>query len=261
MRDALHHSHATQREEQQVAITRHQAEYDRLQGRIHAMYVDKLDGIVDDAFFERMSAEWRKEQEECLRHIERLKAADQSYLEDGVRILELANNARTLFDRQQPREKRRLLDFVLSNSTWKRGELHPTLRQPFDLIAETATAAAKAKAAGRGDTAKSEIWLAVRDSNSPQSRGLESFKAGNGSINIRWSVSNGADRRTSVSLHNGTDRTPLTPDSPYWTAVAVGGDNRKAAPATRYFEVSLPRKLFDGNPRDIKLHWVDFFRR
>ncbi len=91
--------------------------------------------------------------------------------------------------------------------------------------------------------------------------GLESFKAGNGSINIRWSVSNSANRRTSVSLHNGTDRTILTPDSPYWTAVAVGGDNRKAAPGTRYFEVFLPRKLFDGNPRDIMLHWVDFFRR
>ena len=32
------------------AIKRHQAEYKRLQDRINAMYVDKLDGIVHAAF-------------------------------------------------------------------------------------------------------------------------------------------------------------------------------------------------------------------
>ena len=159
VRAALHDSHAGQREEQEAAVTRHRAEYDRLQSRIHAMYVDKLDGRIDAAFFDRMSADWRREQEECLRHIERLKVADQSYLEDGVRILELAKNAQRLFERHEPREKRRLLDFVLSNSAWKGGELCPTLRQPFDMIAETATKAARMKAAGRGVSVNSEIWL------------------------------------------------------------------------------------------------------
>lgn len=48
----------------------------------------------------------------CLRDIERHSAADQSYLEDGVRLLELAKDARRLFDRQDAREKRRLLQFV-----------------------------------------------------------------------------------------------------------------------------------------------------
>ena len=91
--------------------------------------------------------------------------------------------------------------------------------------------------------------------------GLESFKAGNGSINIRWSVSNSANRRTTVSLQTGSDRTTLTPDSPYWTAVAVSSDKGEGARASRYFEVVLPQKLFDDNPRDIKLHWIDVFRR
>jgi hypothetical protein len=43
-------------------IRRHQAEYKRLDERIHAMYVDKLDGLVDAAFFERISNQWREEQ-------------------------------------------------------------------------------------------------------------------------------------------------------------------------------------------------------
>jgi site-specific DNA recombinase len=56
VRHALHDSHAAQRKEQDADIKSHQTEYDRLQGRIHAMCVDKLDSLVDAAFFERMSA-------------------------------------------------------------------------------------------------------------------------------------------------------------------------------------------------------------
>ena len=127
--------------------------------------MDKLDGQIDGAFFEEMSAEWRKEQEFCLKQIEQLRSADQSYLADGVRLLELANNARSLFDRQEPREKRRLLDFLVSNSTWKDGELHATLKQPFDMIAETSIAARRMSGRESAETVKTEIWLGNQDSN------------------------------------------------------------------------------------------------
>jgi hypothetical protein len=53
-----------------------------------------------------------------------------------IQILELARDAEQLFEKQQPREKRRLLNFVVSNYSWKGGELTAVLRQPFDLLAE-----------------------------------------------------------------------------------------------------------------------------
>jgi DNA invertase Pin-like site-specific DNA recombinase len=159
VRDALRASHADEKREHEAAIGRLRAKYDRLQTRMHAMYVDKLDGKVDGAFFERMSGEWRAEQDRCLREIERHRAADQSYLEEGVRLLELARNAQRLFEKQEPREKRRLLNFVVSNCTWKGGELVVNLRQPFDLLAETTAIAAQAAAGKRPNLAKSEIWL------------------------------------------------------------------------------------------------------
>ena len=83
VREALDASHADERREHEEAIERLRAEYDRLQNRIHAMYVDKLDGKVDGVFFERMSGEWREEQDRCQREIERHQTADQSYLEEG----------------------------------------------------------------------------------------------------------------------------------------------------------------------------------
>jgi site-specific DNA recombinase len=48
-----------------------------LNDRIHAMYVDKLDGLVDTAFFEKMSNQWREEQTRCQREIERYQNADK----------------------------------------------------------------------------------------------------------------------------------------------------------------------------------------
>src|ERR1700724_982783 len=79
VRDALHASHGDERREHEEAIKRHQAEDKRLQDRIHAMYVDKLDGLVDAAFFEKMSNQWREEQNRCQGEIDLHQNADKSY--------------------------------------------------------------------------------------------------------------------------------------------------------------------------------------
>src|SRR5215831_18136103 len=54
VREALHASHADEKREHEGAIERLQAEHKRLQSRLDAMYVDKLDGKVEAAFFDRM---------------------------------------------------------------------------------------------------------------------------------------------------------------------------------------------------------------
>lgn len=58
-------------------------------------------------------------------------------MDGGVQILELARNAQRLFARQESRQKRRLLNFVLSNRSWEDGVVCATFRQSFDLLAET----------------------------------------------------------------------------------------------------------------------------
>src|SRR5262249_42927123 len=49
---------------------------------------------------------------------------------------------------------------VVSNCSWKCGELTVTLRQPFDLLAETTLGLEKKKAAGGIANGPSQIWLA-----------------------------------------------------------------------------------------------------
>ena len=62
-------------------------------------------------------------------------AADGQYMNAGIRLLELTRNMHRLFEKQQAAEKRRLLNFVVSNSVWREGKIVPVWRQPFDVIA------------------------------------------------------------------------------------------------------------------------------
>lgn len=159
VKNALRESHAVERQEQAEAVERLVSREKQIQRRIDAMYLDKLDGRITADFFDSKSAEWRAEQEDCIAGVKRLRSTDRSYIEDGIRILELAKNARNLFNRQSASEKRKLLDFVVSNSTWRDGKLASTYRQPFDLIAETALRSEGVEATQGVEIAKSEIWL------------------------------------------------------------------------------------------------------
>ena len=163
---ALHASHADQRREHQEAIARLQAEYKRLDDRIHAMYVDKLDGKIGGDFYDRFAGEWREQQRRLQREIDRHQQANESYMDEGVQVLELARNAQRLFAQQEPRQKRRLLNFVLSNCSWENGEGRAIFRQPFDLLAEMTEIDARGEARGIVNWAQREKWLALPDKQS-----------------------------------------------------------------------------------------------
>ncbi|HLM23878.1 MAG TPA: hypothetical protein VK274_02425 [Pyrinomonadaceae bacterium] len=84
--------------------------------------------------------------------------AAHDYVHDGVRLLELAKKAYLLFKQQSPSEKRKLLNFVCSNSVWKDQTLTVTFRQPFDLLALTNTTWQREKAAGTSSSDLRPIW-------------------------------------------------------------------------------------------------------
>lgn len=56
-----------------------QDQYDKLQKRLDAVYLDKLDGEITREFYEQKSSQWRREQEDILRKIERHLEANRTY--------------------------------------------------------------------------------------------------------------------------------------------------------------------------------------
>ncbi len=134
---ALKESHKDEKKFHDEMIEKLQLRYKLLQNRVDAMYVDKLDGNITQEFFKSKSEEWRVEQAKILQKIAKYENANKSYLDDGAQILELSQKAVQLYEKQEMEEKRKLLNFVFSNSLWKHGKLIPTYTQPFDILAVT----------------------------------------------------------------------------------------------------------------------------
>jgi hypothetical protein len=160
---ALRQSHIDEKRFRDAAVAKLNSEHARLQSRIEAAYEDRLDGRVDLAFFDRKSRQWRDEQSRILREIEGHQVANESYMDAGIRILELSRNMHRLFAKQPADEKRRLLDFVVSNCSWKGGTLTPEFRQPFDMLAVANGQSHTSGTANLGENSRNENWLPKQD--------------------------------------------------------------------------------------------------
>ena len=166
VRQALRESHRDERQFHDEAIAKLQREHRRLQDRIDSMYEDKLDGRIANEFFDSKAAEMRAAQTAIIRDLAAHQTANRSYIEEGVQLLELAHRAHALFESQPSAEKRKLLDFVLSNCPWKGGELTAKYRQPFDVLAVAVASEHDRIGEGVTETARNDIWL-------PKNRGFQ----------------------------------------------------------------------------------------
>ena len=133
------------------AVGRLRAEYDRLRNRLDAIYLDNLDGEIDESFYDRKTRERRPKQDRQLPAVEEHPTGNRTHLDEGDQLVELASRADDLFVREKSREQRRLLDLLLSKSTQKSHRLAATYRQPSDLI-EDASRTLKRETAAGADT-------------------------------------------------------------------------------------------------------------
>jgi site-specific DNA recombinase len=162
---ALKESHTDEikyHDEQTAALKQ---QYEKLHRRLNAMYEDKLDGLIDQKFYDQKNSAWKREQDEIFRKLERHQHANHSYIDEGVKLLELSQRAVMLYDKQTEREKRRIINFLYSNSIWKDGRLQPKYRQPFDMLVERNSVYHKKMAAFHTKNDHIDFWLPSTDSN------------------------------------------------------------------------------------------------
>jgi len=136
LKEALLMSHKDEQEYHNSQIKSLQEQYNKLQLRLDRIYIDKLDEVVTTEFYQEKTNEWKNEQNNILINIEKHKDANTNYFEQGIRILELAQKAYFAYLEQNNTGKRNLLNILLSNCTLNDGNLYPTYRKPFDLLAK-----------------------------------------------------------------------------------------------------------------------------
>ena len=95
-------------------------------------------------------------------------------------------------------------------------------------------------------------------------KGLENFKVTNGKVKLEASASLQDGKAVIRLWKDGKEDALLDAKSPYWIEVRiVGGDGKQAKEIPLkggYFELPLPRALFEGNPKAVTLSWIDFYR-
>jgi DNA invertase Pin-like site-specific DNA recombinase len=132
---ALKESHQDEAAFHREALTRLQTELKKVKNRLDQLYIDKLDGKVLEDFWLEKSREWGADQARLVSQIQSHKVADHRYYDDGFKILELASKAHELYSKQLPEQKNKFLRILLSNCTLQGGNLRPTYRKPFDVLA------------------------------------------------------------------------------------------------------------------------------
>lgn len=122
----------------EVATRREQLnqEIEKLHRKLSQLYDDKLEGLIDKAFYMNKAKEGRQRIEEATAQLERLQKASDDQMALGLAILELAKDAHSVFDAMDAMEQAKLLRTVLSNCTLKAGKLSPVFKIPFDVLAE-----------------------------------------------------------------------------------------------------------------------------
>jgi len=109
-----------------------------LQKRVDQSYLDKLDGKISEEFWQANTKRWMSEKEDLSMKLVAAQKADSHYIENANFILELAKNASSWFKAGNTDKKRRVLDALISNCTYKSGNIDVELHPVFDVILENA---------------------------------------------------------------------------------------------------------------------------
>ena len=134
---ALQSEHVGQEDQAARERARLARELDALHRRMDAAYTDKLDGKITEDFWQRKQEDWQAEELRIKAQFARLKESTGG---DGLiaarRVLELAQDAHSIYLMKEPAEQAELLKTILSNCAIDAVSLYPTYRNPFDLIAK-----------------------------------------------------------------------------------------------------------------------------
>ena len=136
MRDALEESQGERKRFVQEQTLRLQSRYQTLQSSLDTAYEDRLRDVIDEAMFKRKGSQWREEMQDIEIELENLRQATESYHDEGLRLLELAQVAHGQYLAANPEKQAKILKCVGSNFVFDGVNVTATYRKPFDILAE-----------------------------------------------------------------------------------------------------------------------------
>ncbi len=133
-REALLDSSRAEREFRETQIAVFTERYRKLDSYISQAYDDKLEGRIDLDLWERKTGAWKVEQRQIEEQLQALRSANTNFIQDGIKLMELANRASGLFGSMTAEEKRETVGIVLSNPRVVNGSIQYDYQKPFSMF-------------------------------------------------------------------------------------------------------------------------------
>jgi DNA invertase Pin-like site-specific DNA recombinase len=105
----------------ELALVR--AELDAIQRHLDVAYDDRLAGRIDSAYFNQRAYVWRRQIELLCGRIKELEVRESSAADKQTAKLELRQLTDLFRERKNPTDRRRIIEMLHSNSSWKEGKL------------------------------------------------------------------------------------------------------------------------------------------
>lgn len=133
----LNETHRAASRAKERAAEGYRAEIAELKGKEDRLF-DRFDkNEIDRATYDRQLSRVRAEEAETFEKLRQTdRAEDNKYLVTAERVLELAKNAKSLWEERSPTERRDLLEALVSNPTLDGRSVRYDVRKPFDVISK-----------------------------------------------------------------------------------------------------------------------------
>lgn len=110
----------------------------KLKNRLNKLYIDRIDGNIDDEFYKENQKTWQSELEKAQIGLNAILKNNRYFIEDVGRVLELCKNASNMFLKANNEEKRKLINILCSNLSFDGENLHIQLKSVFGELLKNA---------------------------------------------------------------------------------------------------------------------------
>ncbi len=111
-----------------------QTECGTLRARLEKLYIDKVEGEISAEFYRETRTRWEGRITDLKLELAALDRAEPVSVDEAMRVFELASTAHLRFKNADSEQKRELIKFMCSNSSWVDGKLEVELHEFFDLM-------------------------------------------------------------------------------------------------------------------------------
>ncbi len=179
MRRSLRESHQGEIIYRESAISELKQQHDMIQKRLDRLYDDHLDETIDRESYDRRFRQYTAEKEMIEDKIKNHSQADTGYMELGINLYDISQNAREIYRQADIEKKRMLLKLVFAKLLIDDGKVVYNFTEPVKTLASVVNATNGSKIADLAGLSSSKF--------EPQKNGLTKPKNGAlRSVHPRW---------------------------------------------------------------------------